>query len=106
MQQKNLFDGPHSDMSLALGIGETSVSRTYQGWYSKSPMNFWWTIWGPTEYQKWTRLEWEELANGESLYDALMYVISQQTEFGIDDPVNNYRSKGQGNLADIRLSGN
>jgi hypothetical protein len=30
------FDGPHSDMSIALGMGETSKTRFYQGWYDKA----------------------------------------------------------------------
>jgi len=96
--QIGIFDGPHSDMSLALGMGETSVSRAYQGWYDKS----WFSLLG-TEYQRWARLEWEALGNGDDLYQALNYVISQQTDFGPDAPVNNYRLKGQGSLMDIEL---
>jgi len=99
--QIGIFDGPHSDISLALGMGETSVSRAYQGWYDKS----WFSLLG-TEYQRWTQLEWEELGDGESLYWALMHVIGEQTEFGPDAPVNNYRLKGQGSFFDIELSGN
>lgn len=99
--QQGLFDVPHSDMSIALGMGETGRSRVYQGWFGEAIGQYWpWE----SEYQKWTRLEWEELGNGENLYWALMHVISQQTEFGPDAPVNNYRLKGQGSLMDIELS--
>jgi hypothetical protein len=101
--QIGIFDGPHSDMSLALGMGETSISRAYQGWYGKVPIRLQLPLL-ETEYQKWTRREWEELGDGESLYWALMHVIGEQTEFGPDDPVNNYRLKGQGSLFDIELS--
>ena len=98
--QIGLFDGPHSDMSLALGMGETSISRVYQGWYGQYYSRLWpWS----TEYQQWTWLEWEELGNGENLYWALMHVIGEQIEFGPDAPVNNYRLKGQGSLMDIEL---
>jgi hypothetical protein len=90
-------------MSLALGMDEPSISRVYQGWYQIAQSRLW-----PleSEYQKWSRLEWEELGDGESLYWALMHVIGQQTEFGPDAPVNNYRLKGQGFLDKIELSGN
>jgi hypothetical protein len=101
--QIGLFDGPHSDISLALGIGETSISRAYQGWYGLVPIRLQLPLL-ETEYQKWTRREWEELGDGESLYWALMHVIGEQTEFGPDAPVNNYRLKGQGSLFDIALS--
>jgi len=101
--QIGVFDGPHSDISLALGMGETSVSRAYQGWYDEVPTRLQLPLL-ETEYQKWTRLEWEELGDGEYLYWALMHVIGEQTEFGPDAPVNNYRLKGQGSLMDIELS--
>jgi len=101
--QIGIFDGPHSDISLALGMGETSVSRAYQGWYGEVPTRLQLPLL-ETEYQKWTRLEWEELGDGEYLYWALMHVIGEQTEFGPDAPVNNYRLKGQGSLFDIQLS--
>lgn len=101
--QIGIFDGPHSDISLALGMGETSVSRAYQGWYGEVPTRLQLPLL-ETEYQKWTRLEWDELGDGEYLYWALMHVIGEQTEFGPDAPVNNYRLKGQGSLFDIQLS--
>lgn len=99
--QAGVYDGPHSDMSIALGLGEPSTSRFYQGWYGFVPIGLW-----PfeNEYQRWTRLEWEELGDGEYLYWAIMHVIEQQTEFGPYDPVNNYRLKGQGSIFEIRLS--
>ena len=103
--QIGIFDGPHSDMSLALGMGETSKSRVYQGWWGRVPIGLPWPL-PEDEYRRWTRIEWEELGDGESLYWALWYVISQQTEFGPDAPVNNYRLKGQGSLFDIELNGN
>jgi hypothetical protein len=104
--QIGIFDGPHSDMSIALGMGNTSESCVYQGWYDMSSMTFWWTIWPASEYQKWTRLEWGKLGEGKNLDEALDYVIKQQTEFGPDSPVKNYRLKGQGSFTDIKLSSN
>ncbi|MBM4103243.1 MAG: hypothetical protein FJ263_04220 [Planctomycetes bacterium] len=102
-----LFDGPHSDMSIALGMNDTSKSRVYQGWYDMSSMTFWWTIWSASEYQKWTRLEWERLGAGDNLYDALDYTINHQTEFDPNKaPVNNYRLKGQGSFTEIKLRSN
>jgi hypothetical protein len=95
------FDGPHSDMSIALGIYDTSESRVYQGWYKK-----FWSGKTETDYQKWTRIEWERLGEGDYLYDALWYTVGQQTEFNENAPVNNYRLKGQGSLGNIRLSSN
>jgi hypothetical protein len=109
-QQGVVYDEPYSDMTLALGINDTSKSRFYQGWYDKSLYRCWWTIWyliyGPTEYQKWTRLEWQTLGEGYRLDEALDEVMSEQTEFGRYDPVNNYRFKGHGFMLDIRLNGN
>lgn len=99
--QIGVFDGPHSDMSLALGMGEPSISRFYQGWFDDVPIGLWLL---ENEYQRWTRLEWEELGDGEYLYWALMHVIEQQTDFGPYAPVNNYRLKGQGSIFEIRLS--
>ncbi len=101
--QEGLFDLPHSDMSLALRMDDTSRSRAYQGWYDLVPIG------RPPpepedEYQKWTRLEWEELGDEESLYWAIMHVINQQTDFSPSAPVNNYRlKKGQGFLWNIYL---
>jgi hypothetical protein len=59
-----------------------------------------------TECQKWTRLEWEKLGEGEDLYSALYDVIGQQTDFSPGAPVNNYRLKGQGFFDEIELNGN
>ena len=101
--QIGVFDGPHSDMSLALGMGDTSRSRAYQGWYNPVPIGMP-PPWSEDEYQKWTRLEWEYLGEGYDLYWALMYVINEQTDFSPGAPVNNYRLKGQGLITDIELN--
>ncbi len=98
--QIGLFDGPYSDMSIALGIDEPSKTRVYQGWYDVVPIG---SPQQENEYQKWTRLEWEALGDGDNLDLVLLYVIGEQTEFGDDDPVNNYRLKGQGFIWDIFL---
>ena len=104
--QMGLFDGPHSDMSLALGMDDTSESRVYQGWYGEISSNFP-PVWPfETEYQKWSQYQWESLGEGNNLLQAIMDTINQQTEFGDEDPVNNYRLKGQGLLTDMRLSSN
>jgi hypothetical protein len=92
------YDGPYSDMSWALGMQESSRSRIYQGWYGKSTS---WIVY--TGFQRWTQDEWERLGEGDNLYDALLYVINQKTEFGPEDPVNNYRLKGQGSIWEILL---
>jgi hypothetical protein len=101
-----VLDEPYSDMTLALGIHNPGKSRIYQGWYQEAPAAFWWTIWYPTEYQRWTQLEWEFLSYGYNLDWALRYALSEQTEYGRYDPVNNYRLKGQGFFFDIKLNGN
>ena len=101
--QIGIFDGPHSDMSLALGMGETSKSRVYQGWFGEVWTNFLWQ----NDYSQFSQDIWKTLGQGDNLVQAITYAISQQTEF--DDPnapVNTYRLKGQGFLTDIRLSGN
>jgi hypothetical protein len=87
----------YSDMSWALYMYNPDKSQVYQGWWGPVPIG------QPPpapedEYQKWNRIEWEKLGEGYSLYDALTYVILEQTEFGPDDPVNNYRIKGQGKI--------
>jgi hypothetical protein len=100
--QIGLFDGPHSDMSLALGMGEPSKTRIYQSWYDDASVSLF-----ENDFQNWTQAEWEYLGDGESLYWAIMHAIDGQTEF--DDPnapVNTYRLKGQGLLTDIILNNN
>jgi hypothetical protein len=101
--QQGIFDIPHSDMSFALGMAGSGRSNFYQGWYDKAlsgpfppPIN-------ETEYQRWSRIEWYQLEDGMNLYEALDYVISQQTHFDVNDPVNCYRLKGEGYLEDIEL---
>jgi hypothetical protein len=99
--QIGCFDGPHSDMSIALGMYESGSNRIYQGWYGESLSQYW-----PWEhpYEKWSRYEWEELGKGETLYWAVMHTIDRQTEFGSDAPVNNYRFKGIGLLTELILT--
>jgi hypothetical protein len=101
--QEGLFDIPHSDMSFALGMMCGPLcNRFYQGWYGKPDLN------PPDEpetaYQKWTQDEWNELGKGEGLYWALMYAIFWQTEAGPEDPMNNFRVKGQGDPHNLFLS--
>lgn len=100
--QIGLFDGPHSDMSIALGMADISESRVYHGWYNEFSSG------RITESasQKWTRILWERLGECDDLNDALVYTINQQTDFGPDAPVNNYRLKGQGFLDDVWLYSN
>ena len=49
-------------------------------------------------------MEGPSLGEGNHLEQAIMDTINQQTDFGPDAPVNNYRLKGQGSLFDIGLS--
>ena len=113
--QQGLFDGfLQNDMSLACGMGNTSKSRFYQGWFNESesfipiplPKPIDWGIieLGETSYQLFSRTVWEQLGGAEDLYWALFQAIHVQTEFGEDDSVNNYRIKGQGLLTDVRLN--
>jgi hypothetical protein len=109
--QQGLFDVPHSDMSFALGMRESSRDRFYQGWWNEPNVGMPWPF-EEDEYRKWTQLEWEKLGEGDSLYDALTYVIDQyflnhQTEYEDPNaPVNNYRIKGQGHIWELFLSDN
>ena len=98
---EGLLYTPHSDMSFALGMGEESRSRFYQGWFDLNPCKFW-----PYEYenQKWGQLEWSKLGDGEDLYSAIYEVIGAQTDFGPNAPANCYRLRGQGYLTDLVLS--
>jgi hypothetical protein len=104
--QSGVFDLPHSDMSYALGMADTSRDCAFQGWYDKA----WFALNGASPFSKWTLDEWSELSEGVvggDLYTAIQYAISRQTEF--DDPnapVNKYRLRGQGYLTDIKLNGN
>ncbi|MBN2019512.1 MAG: hypothetical protein JW749_04735 [Sedimentisphaerales bacterium] len=96
-----VFDSPISDMSLALGMHEPSRSRVYQGWYDIPFTKFW-----PfeTDYQQWTQDEWMWLGLGGNLSEAINDAISRQEHFSdVNDPVNCYRLKGQGNIEDVIL---
>jgi hypothetical protein len=95
-----IYDGPYSDISFALGIEDISKDRIYQGWFDKSWVNPLWS----TEYQEWTQSEWYRLGQGDSLYDALDYVIMHwDPTSDPNDPVNAYRIKGLGDLTNIFL---
>jgi hypothetical protein len=108
-------DVTHNDMSLAFCAGRPNDTFLYQGWYNESesfipvpwPKIDWWIIQlGETSYQKFSRIEWEELGDGKTLYWALWETTQKQTEFGPDDAVQNYRIKGQGSIFDVRLRSN
>jgi hypothetical protein len=43
------------------------------------------------------------LGEGEDLFSALYDVIMEQTDFGPDAPVYNYRLKGMGDLMEVQL---
>ena len=96
------------------GMADTSQSRFYQAWFSESESGFPWAwpiAWLPnvddeTEYQKFSRNEWEALGEGEELYWALNIAISEQDNFGPDSPAYNYRIKGQGDMLNLRIRSN
>jgi hypothetical protein len=93
-RQIGIFDGPYSDIGLALGMGETSISRVYQGWYSMYYSRLWpWS----TEYHEWT-----QLGEGDNLDDALIYAINH-TDWIPNGPHDNFRLMGQGDLTDLRI---
>jgi hypothetical protein len=101
--QEGIFDIPHSDMSIALRMDDTSKSRIYQGWYSNPEVAF-----PPceTDHQKWTRNEWDALGAGDNLQMAIMYAnaVTQQTNPEEPNaPINDFRLKGQGLPQDIKL---
>ena len=112
--EQSLFDFVHNDMSVACGLTDTSQSRFYQGWFSESESGFPWAwpiAWLPnvddeTEYQKFSRNEWEALGEGEELYWALSEAIAEQDYFGPDSPAYNYRIKGQGDMLNLRIRSN
>jgi hypothetical protein len=94
-----IFDGPHSDMSLALGMGDTSKSRIYQGWFNEPILNPLWQ----NRWSKFSQDEWKTLGEGGNLEEAINYAVGEQTHFGLEDPWINWRLKGQGWLTDIEL---
>jgi len=101
--EQSLFDFVHNDMSVACGLTDTSQSRFYQAWFCES-----WSRIYPleTSFQQFSRNEWEALGEGEELYWALSIAISEQDNFGKDDPVQNYRIKGQGDMLNFRIHSN
>lgn len=97
------FDGPHSDMSYALGMASTNRNCAYQGWYGKP----YFTLDGSSPFNKWTVDEWSKLSLGVAggdLSTAIQYAISKQTSFmDPNAPVNTYRIKGHGFINEIGL---
>jgi hypothetical protein len=85
-------------MSWAFGLGESSKSRFYQGWYNDATVRYL----PESQYQEVSRIEWETLGTGDDLFWALYDAIWDSGT----DARNNYRLKGQGFLTDIVLSGN
>ncbi|MCE5186299.1 MAG: hypothetical protein LLF76_09265 [Planctomycetaceae bacterium] len=104
--KQGLFDFPQNDMSVACGMADTSESRFYQAWFNESEARLiaYWPL--ETDYQQFSRNEWEALGEGEELYWALTEAIYQQDHFGPDDPVQNYRIKGQGDAQNFRIRSN
>ena len=98
--QIGLFDGPHSDLSLALQLNDTYESRAYHGWWDKG----WLGAIAQTSYQEWAKDVWLKMGEGKNLNEALNYAISETEDFSDDAAVNNYRLKGQGLLTDIRIT--
>ncbi|OHB49727.1 MAG: hypothetical protein A2Y10_06095 [Planctomycetes bacterium GWF2_41_51] len=101
--QIGVFDGPHSDMSYALGMASTNRDCVYHGWYDKATVSFWTS----TDFNKWTQDVWSKLSIGVlggDIYTAIQYAISRQTSF-VDPkaPVNTYRLKGHGLITEVGL---
>jgi hypothetical protein len=98
--QVGVFDGPHCDMSFALGMASTSRDCAYQGWYDKSKVSL-----TPTDFQKFTRDEWYTFSQaGENLFTAVQYATGRQTSFfDPNAPVNTYRLRGNGSQMAIEL---
>ncbi|MBN2019508.1 MAG: hypothetical protein JW749_04715 [Sedimentisphaerales bacterium] len=98
--QQGLWDIPHSDMSFALRMADSSRNHFYQGWYNEAKVK---PFPQETDFQMWTQWEWAQLGAGENLYDALAYTIWRQERFGPEDPINNFRLKGMGDLMSVYL---
>jgi len=100
--QIGVFDGPHSDMSYALGLASTNRDCVYHGWYDVATVSY-----QITNFNKWTQDVWNKLSIGVvggDIYTALQYAISRQTSF-VDPkaPVNTYRLKGHGMISEVGL---
>ena len=88
--QQGLFDMPHSDMSVAMGMA-SSIPQIFQGWWGEVPKG------DISKFNHFSIDEWTKLKEEYNLYDALMYAIQQ----GDPDPLEKghletYRLKGQG----------
>ena len=94
-----VFDGPQSDISLALNIQDTYEPRCYHGWYGPG----WFGFLHQTSYQEWGKAVWNWLHDGHNVYETLNHAIDECEDFSADAAVNNYRLKGQGDLTQIRL---
>ena len=86
-----VFDGPQSDISLALNMQDTYEPRCYHGWWQEG-----WVGWAviPNEYstyQEWGKDVWQKLGEGKNLYDALNYAIQETELYGPESAVQNYR---------------
>lgn len=104
-QMGMVFDGPHSDMSLALNLQDDYESRACHGWYDKGWVGYGFGYEDDREsYQEWGKHIWEKLGAGHNLYDAISHAIDETEWFGPDAAVNNYRLKGQGSPTDIKVS--
>jgi hypothetical protein len=98
-QQGLVFDGPQSDISLALYMQNTYEPRCYHGWYNPA----WFGSLHQTSYQEWGKAVWNWLHDGHDIYEALNHAIDECEDFSADAAVNNYRLKGQGELTKVYL---
>jgi hypothetical protein len=101
--QTGVFDGPQSDMSVALGMA-TGVPRScvYQSWFDDASAS------SISTFSKFAQDEWNQLALGRgftNLYTAMGFAIGRARVDPIlgTNPMNMYRLKGQGSPSEISL---
>ncbi len=94
-----IFDGPHSDMSLALGMSQPGKNRAYQGWYDEISTG------DVSKFVKWGKDQWGKLGEGEPLGIAISYAYGGSSQDGKTGryPREDYRLKGRGDFTVITL---
>lgn len=104
------YDGPHSDMTLALNMTDPTIdNQIYHAFYSPAKVGKLSDIGNSfSSYQFWSVDVWQKLGEGQTLLDALQFAINDAIRIGEDKPesaLNNYRLKGHGTANfDFRLT--
>jgi hypothetical protein len=91
-----LFDMPHNDMSVALGLPDNN-SRFYFAWYKEFEGGY------SSDYYQFSADIIVQFTEGKNLYDGIIKANHECEGSGDKDPRDDYRILGQGEIYNFRV---